>query len=40
MNLKMKTLMQKTGRVLLWLPRLIYSDLLNIARNFKPRSRL
>ena len=38
--MNLKTLMQKTGRVLLWLPRLIYSDLLNIARNFKPRHRL
>ena len=35
-----ETVMQKIGRALLWLPRLIYSDLENIIRNFKPRSRL
>ena len=40
MNPRLKTILLKVGRALLWLPRLIYSDLENIIRNFKPRSRL
>ena len=35
-----ETVMQKIGRALLWLPRLIYYDFVNIIRNFKPRDRL
>lgn len=38
--MNLKTLMHKIGRALLWLPRLLYSDIENIIRNFKPRSRL
>ncbi len=38
--MNLKTLMHKIGRALLWLPRLLYYDFVNIIRNFKPRDRL
>ena len=38
--MNLKAAIQKLGRALLWLPRLIYKDHVNVIRNFKPRSRL
>lgn len=40
MNPQLKTILLKIGRALLWLPRMIYQDHVNVIRNFRSRRRL